>query len=368
MAKTLGLALGSGGARGWAHIGVIRALMEADIPIHAIAGASIGAFVGAIHAAGELDELEEFVRELDWKGIMALFDLTFPTSGLLDGNKVYELLTEHLLDLCIEDAGIPFCCVATDLITGQEVQLRTGSMADAVRASISIPGVFTPFEREGCFLGDGGIVNPVPVDVVRQMGSDLVLAVNLNHSPSPIDREEEEEESELESESDTDEAANSHRDPKSSSIGSKESKIEIKQTLAHTKIQTAKGDTTNQKTEHQELSIITRIRQKYRSIQESIQEGVQTKLNNWFPDQTDQRPSPNIFDIIGTTLNVMEQQITRQRLEQSPPDILIQPDLRDFGIFDFHQADAIIQAGYRQAMAQIPDLKELLNRGGDDRN
>ncbi len=360
MAKTLGLALGSGGARGWAHIGVIRALMEADIPIHAIAGASIGAFVGAIHAAGELDELEEFVRELDWKGIMALFDLTFPTSGLLDGNKVYELLTQHLLDLCIEDAGIPFCCVATDLITGQEVQLRTGCMADAVRASISIPGVFTPFEREGYFLGDGGIVNPVPVDVVREMGSDLVLAVNLNHTPSPIDREEDEEddEGELEIEASAAQAVEQHQDPDVSSI---ESQIDIEKTVTNTKTQTADGETIDQ----QEVSIITRIRQKYRSIQESLQDSVQTKLSNWFPDQSDQRPSPNIFDIIGTTLNVMEQQITRQRLEQSPPDILIQPDLSDFGIFDFHQADAIIQAGYRQTMAQIPDLKTLLNGGGD---
>lgn len=353
MAKTLGLALGSGGARGWAHIGVIRALMEADIPIHALAGASVGAFVGAIHAAGELNQLEEFVRELDWKGIMALFDLIFPTRGLLDGNKVYELLTEHLLDLCIEDAGIPFCCVATDLITGQEVRLRAGSMADAVRASIAIPGVFTPFEREGCFLGDGGIVNPVPVDVVREMGSDLVLAVNLNHSPSPIDREEEEEESEWEPESDSDQAANSHRDPKSSSTEPKE---------VDTKIQPVNEDTT----EPQEASIITRIRQEYRSLQESLQERVQIKLNNWFPDPTDQGPSPNIFDIIGTTLNVMEQQITRQRLEQSPPDILIQPDLSHFGIFDFHQADAIIQTGYRQARAQIPQLKELLKADGGD--
>ncbi len=366
MTKTLGLALGSGGARGWAHIGVIRALMEADIPVHSIAGASIGAFVGAIHAAGELDELEAFVRELDWKGIMALFDLTFPTSGLLDGNKVYELLTQHLLDLNIEDAGIPFCCVATNLITGQEVQLQRGCMADAVRASISIPGVFTPFERDGCFLGDGGIVNPVPVDVVRQMGAEVVLAINLNHTPSPITSEEEEEEEEMEKEDmekedmekedgETDTSQHT-QDPLESDPS--ESEIEIEHTVTSTKTKTAAGETTEQ----EEVSIITRIRQKYRSIQETLQEGLQDKLNRWLPEQHDEKSSPNIFDIIGTTLNVMEQQITRQRLEQSPPDLLIQPDLSDFGIFEFDQADAIIKAGYCQTRAQIPQLRDLLDQ------
>ncbi|NJL98776.1 MAG: patatin family protein [Synechococcaceae cyanobacterium SM2_3_2] len=355
MTKTLGLALGSGGARGWAHIGVIRALMEADIPIHSIAGASIGAFVGAIHAAGELDELEAFVRELDWKGIMALFDLTFPTSGLLDGNKVYELLTQHLLDLNIEDAGIPFCCVATNLITGQEVQLQTGCMADAVRASISIPGVFTPFERDGCFLGDGGIVNPVPVNVVRQMGAEVVLAINLNHTPSPITSEEEEEEVEEKKVVDPD-PTQDNRDP---------SKLEtaIEQTATNAKTENDARDIPQRNSpEQEETNIITRIRQKYRSFQETLQEGVQDKLNRWLPEQKDEKSSPNIFDIIGTTLNVMEQQITRQRLEQSPPDLLIQPDLSNFGIFDFDQADAIIKAGYRQTQAQIPQLRDLIER------
>ena len=147
-----------------------------------LSGASIGALVGAIYCAGELDELEDFVRELSWRDMLSYFDMVFPTSGLLDGNRVYDLLSDHMQGMKIEDSPIPFCCVATDLIKGEEVHLRSGSMVDAVRASISVPGIFTPFCRGDLFLGDGGIVNPVPVDVVRAMGAEVVIAVNLNRN------------------------------------------------------------------------------------------------------------------------------------------------------------------------------------------
>ena len=126
-----------GGARGWAHIGVVRALQEAGIRIDFISGASIGALVGAIYCAEELDELEDFIRDLSWRDMLLYFDMVFPTSGLLDGNKVYELLSEHMQGMKIEESPIPFCCVATDLIKGEEVHLKSGSMVDAVRASIS---------------------------------------------------------------------------------------------------------------------------------------------------------------------------------------------------------------------------------------
>jgi NTE family protein len=153
--KRVGLALGSGGARGWAHIGVIHALQEAGIRIDCISGASIGALVGAIHCAGELDELEDFILDLSWKDMFSFFDMVFPTSGLLDGDKVYELLSEHMQGMKFEDSPIPFCCVATDLIKGEEVHLSSGLMVDAVRASISVPGIFTPFCHGDLFLGDG---------------------------------------------------------------------------------------------------------------------------------------------------------------------------------------------------------------------
>ncbi|MCF2969659.1 patatin family protein [Synechococcus sp. Nb3U1] len=317
MSKKIGLALGSGGARGWAHIGVIRALERAGIPIDYIAGASIGAFVGAIYAAGELDELEEFVRDLNWKMILSLFDVVFPTCGLLDGNKIYDLLTEHLQELCIEEAGIPFCCVATDLITGKEVLLRSGKMADAVRASISIPGIFTPFAHEGLYLGDGGIVNPVPVQVVRDMGADIVIAVNLNHMDPEAVKDQPEE-------------------------------TEIEEAFQRRQRLNAEGELIEEET-----NLITRIRKRY----QSLQEGIQQKISQWIPDEP---TGPNIFDVIGTTLNVMEQSITRSVLAQHPPDLLLQPNLSRYGIFDFHEADPIIRAGYRQMRRAIPELRQKL--------
>jgi NTE family protein len=309
MTKTLGLALGSGGARGWAHIGVIKALNKAEIPISCIAGTSIGAFVGGVCAAGEINALEAFVRELDWKIMLSYFDLVFPKQGLLDGNKIYGLLTEHIKNLKIEEAQIPFCCVATDLISGQEVRLRSGLMADAIRASISMPGVFTPFRKNEMYLGDGGIVNPVPVNVVREMGADIVLAVNLNRNY----------------------LAEVVVNPDLEEIVLEEEALETKT----------------------ELEIVTAIRAQYNGLTEKFK----TKLDQW---SSQEDPQINIFDILGTTINIMEQKVTRLNLEIDVPEMLVEPDLSKFGIFDFHQADLIIEEGYQKTRRCIPKLRELL--------
>lgn len=309
MTKTLGLALGSGGARGWAHIGVIKALTKAEIPISYIAGSSIGAFVGGVCAAGEITALEAFVRELDWKIMLSYFDLVFPKQGLLDGNKIYDLLTEHIKNLKIEEAPIPFCCVATDLVSGQEVRLQSGLMADAIRASISMPGVFTPFRKNELYLGDGGIVNPVPVNVVREMGADVVLAVNLNHNYLP--------------------------DVVQSS--------ELEEIAAEEEVPESKA----------ELEFVTAIRAQYNILTEKLK----SKLEQWSPSES---PQINIFDIIGTTINIMEQKVTRLNLEIDVPELLIEPDLSKFGIFDFHQADLIIEEGYQKTRRCIPKLREIL--------
>lgn len=340
MPKTLGLALGSGGARGWAHIGVIRALQEADVAISAIAGASIGAFVGAIYAAGELDELEALVRDLDWRSIVSYFDLVFPASGLLDGNKVYELLSEHLQNLCIEDASIPFCCIATDLITGQEVCLSHGSMADAVRASISIPGIFTPFSKDSTFLGDGGIVNPVPVDAIRRMGVDVVLAVNLNRPTATVDGSETLENSARKA---TDSQKSAEGEDPSASDRSEDSPADDAEEKNRDRI--ALPDSAS--------SLIQRLRSRY----EAMQETVQAKLEGWLPAE---KSGPNIFDVIGISLNVMEQRVTQSQLAQYPPDILLEPTLCHYSIFDFHQAADIIECGYQATQQQLPALLQLL--------
>ena len=174
----LGLALGSGSARGWAHLGVLRALEREGIQPDLICGCSIGAFVGAATAGGDLAKLGEWAESLKWRDVMALVDVSFK-GGLIKGAKLMEFFARYFEDRGIEALGLPFACVATDLETGREVWLREGSVAQAVRASIAHPGLMTPVLKEGRLLADGGLVNPVPVSLCRAMGADVVVAVDL---------------------------------------------------------------------------------------------------------------------------------------------------------------------------------------------
>jgi len=178
----VGLALGSGSARGWAHIGVIRALADAGIEIKYVVGTSIGALVGAAFVLNRVDVLEEFARQLDRKQIVSFLDVTFPKSGLIDRKRITDFFRSRVQNINIEEMSLCYCAVATDLVTGTEVVLNQGDLIDATRASISIPGIFTPVKKDEGFLVDGGLVNPVPVSVVRNMGAEYVIAVNLNHS------------------------------------------------------------------------------------------------------------------------------------------------------------------------------------------
>jgi NTE family protein len=408
MTKSVGLVLGSGGARGWAHIGVIQALEEANIRVSYIAGASIGALVGSMYAAGELRDLEEFVRSLDWRTVVSYFDIVFPRSGLLDGNRVYELLSQHLRDMKIEDAEVEFCCVATDLLSGKEVRLQSGAMVDAVRASISIPGVFTPFQKGDRFFGDGGIINPIPVDVAKDMGAEVIIAVNLNHV-APTATPALSDETALRSESDDSDPEMAHQpsaEPQSTDKTLPENSLDQDgqsdrpasqvsdsdviadekqdndQSSKATEGMTGDGDAqseeqmegnetsnpnsdvdasfvqTLQSTSVNAQSRISVMMNQIQERYEDVQDQVQNKLETWMPERKEEL---NIFDVIGTSLNVMEQQVAKSRLDVCPPDLLIEPDLGEYGIFDFHQADAIIQEGYRCMKERIPDLQEILS-------
>ncbi len=175
----VGIALGSGGARGLCHIGVLDILQSLGIRIDFISGASVGALVGAFLAAGKLEELKEFAAPLTRKESFKLADLMFPTSGLIEGKKIEGFLREHLGTVRIEDLKIPFACVATDFYSGREVILGSGDLVRAVRASISIPGVFKPVVVDTKLLVDGGVVNPVPVQVVRDLGAEFIIAVDI---------------------------------------------------------------------------------------------------------------------------------------------------------------------------------------------
>ncbi len=175
----IGLALGSGSARGWSHIGAIRALEERGIRPDFICGTSVGALVGAAYAAGELDKLEEGVSGLAWTTVVRLMDLTW-RGGLIRGQRLFTLFRALFQDRNIEDLPIPFGAVATELYSGRELWLRHGNVLDAVRASCALPGLFTPVVRDNVVVVDGGLVNPVPVSMCRALGAELVIAVDLS--------------------------------------------------------------------------------------------------------------------------------------------------------------------------------------------
>ena len=174
----IGLALGAGGARGWAHIGVIRALQAAGIEAQVVCGASMGSLIGSAYAGGTLERIEGWAQTLGWRDVLGLMDFTW-RGGLIRGEKLFDFFRASAEDRDIADLPVPFAAVATELHTGREVWLREGKALDAVRASIAIPGVFAPVLRGGQVLVDGGLVNPVPVSLCRAMGADIVIAVDL---------------------------------------------------------------------------------------------------------------------------------------------------------------------------------------------
>ncbi|OYR19167.1 patatin family protein [Brucella thiophenivorans] len=179
--RRIALALGGGAARGWAHIGVLRALDEAGIEIEMIAGTSIGALVGGCYLAGKLDQLEEFARSLTRRRMFNLLDITFRGSGLFGGMKLDGRMREHLDGLRLEELDRPFVAVCTELRTGHEIWLSSGPLVEAMRASYALPGVFEPVRWQERVLVDGALVNPVPVSVCRAYEQRLVLAVNLHY-------------------------------------------------------------------------------------------------------------------------------------------------------------------------------------------
>lgn len=179
----IGLALGSGGARGWAHVGVIQALQELGIKPSYISGTSIGALVGAVYACGHFDALVKLKDTLDWKKAAQLFmELNLPTSGLISGKRIIDLLQQDDLigKATFDDLQIPLQVIATDLKQEKAITLSKGSVLNAVRASISIPGIFTPIAYEDGWLIDGGLTNPLPIEACREMGADYIIAVDIN--------------------------------------------------------------------------------------------------------------------------------------------------------------------------------------------
>ena len=175
----IGLVLGSGSARGWAHLGVLKALQEAGVRPDIVCGSSVGALIAAVYAAKEIDRFTDWILALDRRKIFQFMDFRW-SGGILKGDRLMKSMQHYFGRTTIEECQLPFAAVSTDLYTGAEVWLRRGPLVDAVRASIALPGLFTPVATQGRWLVDGGLVNPVPVSVARALGADVVIAVDLN--------------------------------------------------------------------------------------------------------------------------------------------------------------------------------------------
>ena len=176
----IGLALGSGAARGWSHIGIIEVLEEEGIRADVVTGCSIGAFVGAALVTGRMQQLHEWAIALDWRNIAGMIDIAFKGGGLIEGRHIERLMETLEITGNIEDIETAFATVATDFVTGREEWHRSGPIGKAVRASISLPGIFAPVNIDGEWFVDGGLVNPVPISTCRALGANLIIAVNLN--------------------------------------------------------------------------------------------------------------------------------------------------------------------------------------------
>jgi NTE family protein len=298
--KKVGLALGGGAARGWAHLGVLQALKEKGIEVDYVAGTSIGALVGGFFAAGNLDQLMAIALNLDWKQVVYyFFEISFPKDGLVDGKKIVQLFRQHVKKTDITSLQIPFRAVATDVMTGQEIVLKEGDVIDAIRASMAIPGIFTPVRRKGQMLVDGGLVNPVPVNVVREMGANVVIAVDLNYR-FPTDG----------------------KTKKPQTITPMEIKVES-------------------------FPIVESLNEKIKKNGFKIIKAAQEWLTREKPGTI------NIFDVLGNSILIAEAQITQARLKTEPPDHLIRPELGHINYMEFFRAREAMELGYRAAMEQL---------------
>lgn len=306
----IGLALGSGSARGLAHVGVIRAIADAGIQIDCIAGTSMGALIGAVHAAGKLDELETFFLDFDWKKTASFFDVVLPRSGLLDGAKVSELVRSHIHADDMEALPIAFAAVASDLVSGEEVVLRTGDIIEAVRASISVPGIFTPVRRNGQILVDGGLINPVPASAARAMGAGFVIAVDLNHQI----------------------------------VNGKN----LKPLLP-----TAASATSDPQLRPGWKDVYSQTMQSLKQKLLASDAPGRTQLLRWLARE---EPLPSIFEVLLASINIMETSITQTRLHIDQPDLIIQPPLGHIRFLEFGRAEEIIEIGYEHTRQQIVAL------------
>lgn len=299
----IGLALGSGAARGWAHVGVLDALIGAGLKPDIVAGTSMGALVGGIYASGRHEALRDWALSADRRVVASLVDVGFLSGGLVDGVRIVDWLAGLKVADKIEDLKLPFAAVATDLASGREVWLRDGSLSKAIRASISLPGIFSPVEIDGDWLVDGGLVNPIPVSLCRAMGADFIIAVNLNED-----------------------LLGRRLIPEANDAQPAEPAQKAGNWLAMVK------------------SMPTALAAQMGSFRLFGTGGT----------------TPGYFDVLGNSLNIMQDHITRSRLAGEPPHVLVLPRVVDIGLMDFHRAGEAIAEGKAATERVLPIIEAKL--------
>ena len=314
---------GSGGARGWAHIGVLKAFRELGFRPDIVAGTSIGSVAAVVQATDTLDAFIRFSEDLDWFKAAQLFvEFGIHRGGFVEGRKVTRFLESMFPVKNIQDLKIPFAAVATDLFTSEEIIFRSGPLISALRASISIPGVFTPVHLDGRYLVDGGLVNPLPLDIVRDMGATHVVAVNMN-GPLPWLSAEEEE----------------RQIPGNFSDVFRKFLQGLVPDSSNKDDECADGDGS-----------------------EASSSGVRDKLAKGVSAVVDKLPSGrrkassedsldmNMFDVFTRSLRIAEDRITAACIQSNPPDVLIEPAVADISTMDFSRSSEAIEAGYVATM------------------
>lgn len=286
-APTVGLALGSGSARGWAHIGVIQALEEMGVRPQVVAGTSIGALVGAVYVTGQLDPFADWVRKLDVREVFGLLDFSF-SGGVVKGEKLFNVFRQHHANPDIESLEQKYVSVATEMRTGREVWLNKGPILAAARASCALPGVLSPVRYDDRWMLDGGLVNPVPVSACRALGADVVIAVNLN--AQLIGR---------------------HLSRSSRELAEDEASAE--------------------------------------------EQSIWQRLMEYF--STSEGEDPGFFDVVATSINIMQDRITRSRMAGDPSEVTLIPLLEDFALMDFHRADEAIEEGRRLVERHADEIR-----------
>ncbi|MEE8372003.1 MAG: patatin-like phospholipase family protein [Sphingomonadales bacterium] len=298
----IGLALGSGVAKGWAHIGVIKAMLEKGVVPDVIAGTSIGAVVGGAHVSGGMDALESWALSLSKINFFRFLDFKLRGGGLFGGQKLYDLMTKSFGGKNIEDLPIPFVAIGCELMTGHEVWMQKGDLVHAIKASFALPGVFEPVNWDGRWLVDGALVNPVPVSVCRALGAELVIAVNL-----------------------AEDIYGRARAARENVIGTGTYGV-FAETVTPDKISDQKrsGNFIRKLLRHEE-------------------------------------GAPSIFANMVASLNVVQNRLSRSRMAGDPPDISITPRVGHVGLMEFHRAEELIEIGYKAFEDEFDYLRDALH-------